>query len=128
MNPESLKYTKDHEWVGEADGVYVVGITDHAQDLLGDITYVELPEVGTEVESGEELAVVESVKAASDVYAPVGGTVAAVNEALEDAPETVNQAPYGDGWFFKMSGVNAAELEELMDAAAYAEFVAAEED
>lgn len=128
MNPESLKYTKDHEWVGEVDGLYAVGITDHAQELLGDVTYVELPEVGTTVESGEELAVVESVKAASDIYAPVGGTVAVINEALEDAPESVNQNPYGEGWFFKLKDINAAELDELMDAAAYGAYVSKEDD
>ena len=128
MNPETLKYTKDHEWVGEVDGLYAVGITDHAQELLGDITYVELPDVGTTIEVGEELAVVESVKAASDVYAPMGGTVAAINEALEDTPELVNQQPYGDGWFFKMTDINVAEFNELMDAAAYAAFVATEDE
>lgn len=123
MNPESLRYTKDHEWVGKEGDLYVVGISDHAQGQLGDVTYVELPEVGRVVAQHEETAVVESVKAASDIYAPVGGTVAAVNSALDDDPSAVNSAPYGAGWFFKLSGVDASEVDALMDAAAYAKFV-----
>ena len=119
MRPEELRYTKDHEWVGKDGDLYVVGITDHAQDLLGDITYVELPEVGRAVKAHEETALVESVKAASDVYAPVAGTVAAVNEELAAQPELVNKDPYGAGWFFKLSGVDAAEAAKLMDAAGY---------
>jgi len=123
MNPEALRYTKDHEWIGEEGGVYVVGITDHAQDQLGDITYVELPGEGDEVSAHQEVATVESVKAASDVYAPVAGKVAAVNEALETEPELVNKDPYGAGWFFKLEGVDAAALNDLMDAAAYKQYV-----
>lgn len=123
MNPDALRYTKDHEWIGEEDGVYVVGITDHAQELLGDITYVELPDEGREVGAHEEVATVESVKAASDVYAPVAGTVCAANDALDAEPELVNKEPYGAGWFFKLSGVDAAAVSELMDAAAYKQFV-----
>lgn len=127
MNPEKLFYTKDHEWVGQDGDVYVVGITDHAQELLGDVTYVELPEPGRTLAAHEEAAVVESVKAASDVYAPVAGTVAAANEAIITQPELVNQAPYGEGWFFKLSGVNAGDLAGLMDAKAYQAFVTAQE-
>lgn len=127
MRPEELKYTKDHEWIGEDGGLYVVGITDHAQDLLGDITYVELPEAGRAVAAHEETALVESVKAASDVYAPVAGTVAEVNEALGAQPELVNKDPYGAGWFFKLSGVNAAEVAKLMDAPAYDAFLKEQE-
>lgn len=128
MDPKQLRYTEDHEWIGEEDGMYVAGITEFAQDQLGDITYVELPEVGRQVQQGDELAVVESVKAASDIYAPVAGAVAAVNEALEDAPETVNRDPYGGGWFFKLKNIDAAQLESLMDAAAYEEFLKNQED
>ncbi len=123
MDPETLRYTEAHEWIGQEDGLCVVGITGHAQDQLGDITYVELPEVGRKVEAGEEVAVVESVKAASDIYAPVGGAVAAINEALENEPELVNQDPYGAGWFFKLSDANASGPDKLMDATAYAAFL-----
>ena len=123
MNPASLKYTKDHEWIGKDGDLYVVGISDHAQGQLGDVTYVELPDAGRTVAQHEETAVVESVKAASDIYAPVGGTVAEVNGALDGDPGVINSDPYGAGWFFKLSGVDAAELDGLMDAAAYAKFV-----
>ena len=124
MDPNQLRYTRDHEWIGGQDGLYVVGITDHAQSALGDITFVELPEAGTEAAKNEEVAVVESVKAASDVYAPVAGRVAEINTALEDKPELVNQDPYGEGWFFKLENVDPAELNTMMDAAAYAVFLA----
>jgi glycine cleavage system H protein len=101
--PGDLKYTKEHEWLRqEEDGSVTVGITDHAQTALGDLVYVELPEVGQEVESGGEMAVVESVKAASDVYAPIAGTVAEVNDALADDPEKINADPYGDGWIVRL--------------------------
>lgn len=123
MNPESLRYTKDHEWIGPEGALYVVGITDHAQEQLGDITYIELPAVGREVKAHDAVAAVESVKAASDVYAPVGGRIASVNASLEAQPELVNQEPYGQGWFFKLDGVNAAEVNALMDAAAYAAYL-----
>jgi glycine cleavage system H protein len=123
MNPASLKYTKDHEWIGKDGDLYVVGISDHAQGQLGDVTYVELPDAGRTVAQHEETAVVESVKAASDIYAPVGGTVAEVNGALDGDPGVINSDPYGAGWFFKLSGVDAAELDGLMDATAYAKFV-----
>lgn len=128
MDPKKLRYTKDHEWIGRDGDLYAVGITDYAQDQLGDVTYVELPEAGRKVAAEEETAVVESVKAASDVYAPVAGTVAAVNEALEARPELVNQDPYGEGWFFKLRDVKASEVEALMDASEYDAFLATLED
>jgi glycine cleavage system H protein len=118
--PANLKYTASHEWVlDHDDGTVTVGITDHAQTLLGDVVYVELPETGSRVERGKEFAVVESVKAASDLYAPVSGEVLAVNEALEDAPETVNNAPYSEGWVVKIRVSDAAELKSLLDAQGY---------
>lgn len=117
--PANLKYTKSHEWVrAEADGTVTIGITDHAQELLGDLVFVELPEVGTEFAADKEAAVVESVKAAADVYAPLAGTVTAVNQGAADAPETVNQDAYA-AWLFKMKPANAADLDALLDAAAY---------
>ncbi len=118
--PGDLKYTKDHEWVRvEEDGTVKVGITDHAQNALGDLVYVEPPEVGSEVIAGDSCSVVESVKAASDVYSPISGEIVAVNETLADAPETVNQDPYGEGWLFAMRPGDAGEIEELLDADAY---------
>ncbi len=126
--PLELKYTKTHEWVrDEGDGSVTVGITDHAQALLGDMVYIELPDPGDALEAGEECAVVESVKAASDVYAPVTGVVIDVNGDLEEAPETVNRDPYGDGWLFHMKLEDPAELDGLLDAEAYAEMIAEEE-
>lgn len=120
--PVDLKYTASHEWVlDNGDGTVSVGITDHAQTLLGDVVYVELPEAGSVVEQGKEFAVVESVKAASDLYAPVSGEVVAVNSALEDAPETVNTAPYGDGWIVKIRVAEPEQLTTLLDAQAYAD-------
>ena len=125
--PEDLKYSKSHEWVRDnGDGTVTVGITDHAQEQLGDLVYVEVPEAGRELEAGDPCAVVESVKAASDVYAPVAGKVVEGNEALADAPEKVNQDPYGEGWLLKLEPSDATALEELMDAEAYQAFVAAE--
>lgn len=125
--PTELRYARSHEWArAEPDGMVVVGISDHAQDALGDIVYVELPEIGVGVEGGEEAGVVESVKAASDIYAPVAGTIVAVNSALEDAPETVNQDPYGDGWFFRIRARDATDLDKLLDADAYAEVCASD--
>ncbi|MDH5737662.1 MAG: glycine cleavage system protein GcvH [Gammaproteobacteria bacterium] len=119
--PDNLKYAPSHEWARlESDGVLVVGISDHAQDALGDVVYVELPEVDSLVTAKGEAGVVESVKAASDIYAPVSGKILAVNEALEETPELVNDSPYGDGWFFKMMPDNPDELNNLLDAAAYA--------
>jgi glycine cleavage system H protein len=128
MDPKLLRYTEEHEWIGEGGGIYVLGITEYAQDQLGDITYVELPEIGRRVAQGEEAAVVESVKAASDIYAPVDGTVAEVNESLESAPEKINQDPYGEGWLFKLKEADAAQFEGLMDAAAYEAFLENQDD
>lgn len=120
--PGDLKFQKTHEWVRvEQDGTVTVGISDHAQGALGDLVYVELPEVGSSVQAGNGVAVVESVKAASDIYAPVSGEVIAVNEVLSDKPETINEDAYGDGWIFKLKLSDKAELDELMDADAYAE-------
>ena len=117
--PADLRYVASHEWIRlEADGSVTVGITDHAQEALGDVVYVELPEVGKQLASGQEAGVVESVKAASDIYAPISGEVLAVNEALADAPEQVNGEPYA-AWFFKLQPSNPVELEELLDAAGY---------
>lgn len=118
--PSELKYVSSHEWIrDEGEGVVSIGITDHAQDLLGDVVFVELPEVGAEVSAGDDAGVVESVKAASDIYAPLSGTVVAINEDLEDAPETVNNDPYGDGWFFKVKLSDASELDDLLSAEEY---------
>lgn len=117
--PNDLKYTKSHEWVrAEADGTVSVGITHHAQDLLGDMVYVENPDVGRQLGAGEECAVVESVKAASDVYAPIAGEVVAVNGEVTDAPEKINRDPYG-AWMFRLKPANAADLNGLLDAAGY---------
>ena len=118
MNPQNLRYTEEHEWIGELNGQYVVGITDFAQSQLGDITYVELPEVGRVIEASEEAAVVESVKAASDIYAPIAGEVVAVNDALADTPEAVNSEPY-NSWMFKIKPANAADVDGLLSAADY---------
>jgi len=126
--PEELKYTKTHEWVRrEGDNTVTVGITDHAQNLLGDMVYVETPEVGTNLGESDDCAVVESVKAASDVYCPIAGEVIEVNEALADAPEMINKDPYGDGWLFKLRPEDVEHLEELLDAEAYGELAASEE-
>ena len=123
--PTDLKYTESHEWVRlDSDGVVTVGITDHAQALLGDLVYVELPEVGQTVDDGAESGVVESVKAASDLYAPLSGEVVEINEALQDAPELVNQDPYHDGWIFKLSIDNDSQLDGLLDADQYGQHVA----
>ena len=119
--PAELKYVSSHEWLRtEADGTVTVGITEHAQELLGDIVFVELPEVGTTLSADEQAGVVESVKAASDVYAPIEGEIVAVNQALVDAPETANSDPYGDGWFFRIKPANAADLDGLLSAEQYA--------
>ena len=122
--PEELKYAESHEWASlDSEGIVTVGISEHAQDALGDVVFVELPEVGQEVSAGEEAAVVESVKAASDIYAPVSGVVIAVNELLVEEPETVNSAPYGEGWFFRVKTVDATELDSLMSAKDYLDSV-----
>ena len=121
-NPEELKYVETHEWVREdGHGTVIVGITDYAQDALGDVVYVELPEVDSEVEMGDEVAVVESVKAASDIYAPLSGTITEVNESLEGNPELVNTDPYRDGWFFRLKLRDVEELSSLMDSESYSE-------
>ncbi|MGF1640615.1 MAG: glycine cleavage system protein GcvH [Rhodospirillales bacterium] len=120
----NVRYTRDHEWVRVEDDIGVVGITDHAQSQLGDIVFVELPEVGKRFDKGAEAAVVESVKAASEVYAPVSGEVVAVNDALADDPGRVNRDAMGDGWFFKIRLADAAELDGLMKSADYKDFVA----
>lgn len=119
--PSELKYTKSHEWVSDnQNGTITVGITDHAQELLGDLVFVELPEVGKVLEAEEACAVIESVKAASDIYAPVAGEVIEVNEALEDEPERINSDPYGEGWLFKMKVADTDSLEGLLSADDYA--------
>jgi glycine cleavage system H protein len=126
--PEGLKYTKDHEWVRvEPRGEVVVGITDHAQQQLGELVYVELPETGQAVTAGDGCAVVESVKAASDVYAPLAGRVTAVNQALSGEPGVVNNSPYAEGWLFRMEPADPAEVAALLDAPAYRALLAAEE-
>ena len=122
--PENLRYTASHEWVSEEDGVYTIGLTDFAQDSLGDLVFINLPQVGDDVEAGEAFSDVESVKAVSDVFSPVTGTVTEVNEELIDAPELVNEDPYG-AWFIRVGDVT--ETEELLDAAAYAEVCENEE-
>ena len=120
QNPPELYYAKTHEWVRrEEDGTVTVGITEHAQDALGDVVYVETPEVGDSIAAGDQAGVVESVKAASDIYAPLTGEVVATNEGLEDAPETVNSDAFNDGWFFKLQPQNISELDALMSAEEY---------
>ena len=120
--PTELKYAETHEWARlDENNVVTVGITDHAQDQLGDVVYVELPEPGAELLAAGEAGIVESVKAASDVYAPVSGTVVEVNSTLEEAPEKVNQDPYGDGWFYRIEASDISEMQDLMDASQYAE-------
>ena len=122
--PAELKYAKSHEWLKPAgDGTATVGITDYAQNSLGDITYVQLPKVGAVLKAGETFGVVESVKAASDLYAPVAGTVTAVNETLNATPEALNKAPYGEAWIMKLKVADAADAGALLDAAAYAKLI-----
>jgi glycine cleavage system H protein len=123
--PAELRYAKSHEWLKTgADGACTVGITDYAQSSLGDITYVQLPKIGAVLKQGAPFGVVESVKAASDVYSPVNGTVLAVNTALDSAPETLNADPYGAGWIMKLKATDAAEAGSLLDAAAYSKLTA----
>ena len=118
--PQELRYTRSHEWVlAGDDGQVTVGITDHAQELLGDMVFIELPEMDAKLAAGDECTVVESVKAASDVYAPVDGTVVAVNEKLVDAPELINEDPYGEGWMFRLQIDDSSQLDSLLDASAY---------
>lgn len=122
--PGELKYTKSHEWIRiNDDGSVTVGITDHAQDLMGDMVYIELPEVGDDLETGKECAVVESVKAASDIYAPIGGEIVEVNESITDSPEIINQEPYEGGWMFRLQLGESQDLESLLDAKAYEDII-----
>ena len=118
--PNNLKFLESHEWARvEEDGTVTVGISDHAQELLGDIVFVELPEVGKEISQSADIAIVESVKAASDVYSPLSGEVTEINEALNNNPEIINTSPYDDGWFFKIKPQDISEMEKLLDAGAY---------
>lgn len=118
--PEELKYTKSHEWIrDEGDGTVTIGITEHAQELLGDMVFIELPEQGSSISVSDECCVVESVKAASDIYAPLSGEITAVNEQLADSPEMLNSDPYGDGWIFKIRITDEDEINELLSAADY---------
>ena len=122
MFPDDLKYTSEHEWVrgpAEAGASVRVGITDYAQEALGDIVYVSLPEVGADLDTGSAIGELESTKSVSDVYAPLSGTVTAVNEALDGTPELVNSDPYGEGWLFELTPADASAVDDLMDAAAY---------
>lgn len=122
--PADLRYAKSHEWLKlESDGSVTIGITDYAQNSLGDITYVQVPKVGATLKAGEPFGVVESVKAASDLYAPIAGTVVAVNGALDAAPETVNRAPYGEGWMLRLKPADPAAVGTMLDAAAYGQLV-----
>jgi len=125
--PADLKYAESHEWIKDnGDGTATIGISDHAQEALGDLVFVELPEVGTQLAAKDACAVVESVKAASDIYSPVAGEVFAVNEVLESAPETINTDAYGEGWIFKLKLADASELAELFDAGGYEQVLADE--
>jgi glycine cleavage system H protein len=120
--PKDLKYTETHEWIRkESDGLYTVGITDHAQGLLGDIVFIDLPEENSDVDAGDDCCVIESVKAASDSYAPITGKIVEVNRALEKEPELINSQPYGAGWIFKMKSADESEVKELLSADEYAD-------
>ncbi len=121
--PQELRYSEEHEWVAVDDNIATIGITDHAQEQLGDIVYLELPETGTAVTKGDKFGVVESVKAVSDIYAPVTGTVVSVNTGLPDTPETVNEEPYGEGWMIRVEMSNPEEVNDLMTAAEYEKFI-----
>lgn len=123
LTPAGLKYTKEHEWIKVEGNIGTIGITDFAQDQLGDVVFVELPAVGRVLKRHEQFGVVESVKTVSDLYSPVSGKVVAVNDALDGAPETVNQSAYEDGWILKIELANPAEVDELLDSAAYEAFV-----
>ena len=126
MVPKTLLYTEEHEWVRVKGDSVTIGISDYAQQALGDITFVELPETGNQVVQFEDLAVIESVKAASDIYAPLSGEVLEVNSALEEAPETINRDCYGEGWICKLTGIVEAEMERLLSAEAYEKLIASE--
>ena len=125
--PAELKYLSTHEWVLIEDNIATVGVSDHAQELLGDLVYVELPEEGSSVSAGDSVGVIESVKAASDTYAPVTGEIVEVNGELEDAPERINHDPYGDGWMYKIQMEDSEEVSDLLDSGAYSEAIADEE-
>lgn len=126
--PPGLKYSKEHEWVAAEESVATIGITDHAQDQLGEIVYIELPSVGEKISKDDPFGVVESVKAVSDIYAPISGTVAEVNEGLRESPEVINEDPYGDGWLIKIRASDASEMDDLMDSEEYEEMVAQEKE
>jgi glycine cleavage system H protein len=126
--PQGLKYSKEHEWVAMEDSLATVGVTDHAQEQLGEIVYIELPAVGDKISKDDPFGVIESVKAVSDIYAPVTGTVVEVNEDLPESPETVNEDPYGDGWLIKVKIADPTDLEDLMDSDEYAELLAREKE
>ena len=121
--PEVLKYTKEHEWARVEDDIVIIGITDYAQDALGEIVYIELPSEGDEITRGEPFGAVESTKSVSDLYAPISGEVVEVNEALLDSPEAINEDPYGEGWMVKVKPYDPSELEDLMDSDDYTEFI-----
>lgn len=125
---DGFKYTEKHEWIGAGGGAVPVGLTDYAQDKLGEIVFVELPEVGSTLQAGKSAAVIESVKAVADLYAPVDGSVTEVNEALLDQPELINSDPYGEGWVFKIETADAGQLEKLMDKEAYEQHIVREEE
>lgn len=124
MNPKNLKYHREHDWARIEGDVAVLGVTDYAQEALGDIVYIELPEVGTEVSAGTTYAEIESVKAVSDVFAPLSGTIVETNEEVVDAPELINESPYEDGWLIKIKVSDPAELEDLMSAEEYEQVLA----
>ena len=126
--PPGLKYSKEHEWVSTEDEVATIGITDHAQEQLGEIVFIELPAVGDKVSKDDPFGVIESVKAVSDIYAPVSGTVVAINEDLPESPEMVNEDPYGDGWLIKIKVSDGSDFEDLMDSAEYEEMIAEERE
>jgi glycine cleavage system H protein len=126
--PPGLKYSKEHEWVSTEDSVATIGITDHAQEQLGEIVYIELPSVGEKVSKDDPFGVVESVKAVSDIYAPVSGTVVEVNEDLAESPEVVNEDPYGDGWLIKVKVSDPSDLDDLMDSEEYEQMIAREKE
>ncbi len=128
MNPKNLKYHKEHDWARIEGDIAVLGVTDYAQESLGDIVYIELPEVGAEVTAGVSYAEIESVKAVSDVYAPVSGTVVEANEEVVDAPELINESPYEDGWLIKVKLSDPGQVDDLMSAEEYEEMLAEQED
>ncbi|ODP98754.1 MULTISPECIES: glycine cleavage system protein GcvH [Salinivibrio] len=127
--PSELKFTSTHEWVRpEGDGLFTIGISDHAQALLGDMVFIDLPDEGDSFDAGDDCAVAESVKAASDIYAPISGEVVAVNEELDGSPELVNSDPYGDGWLFQIRATDESEIDDLLDAQSYEETLGEEDD